>query len=74
MGPEIIIPSEVIQTKTNTWYHLHVESKMMNKLIYLQNRNRLTDIENKFIITKGERNGGINEEYGINRYTLLYTK
>ena len=33
---------------------------MMNESIYLQNRNRLIDIENKFIITKGERNGGIN--------------
>ena len=27
---------------------------MMNKSIYLQNRNRLIDIENKFIITKEE--------------------
>ena len=26
--------------------------------IYIQNRNRLTDIEKKFMITKGERGGG----------------
>ena len=39
------------------------------------NRNRLTDIENKLMVTKGEREGGgINQEYGINRYKLLYIK
>ena len=44
-----------------------------NKSTYLQNRNRLTDIENKLMVTKGERGGGgINEEFGIKRYTLLY--
>ena len=26
----------------------------------LQNSNRLTEMENKFMITKGERGGGIN--------------
>ena len=42
---------------------------------YLQNSNRLTDIENKFMVTKGERGeGGINQEFRINRYTLLYIK
>ena len=38
----------------------------------LTNKNRLTYIENKFMITKGER--GINYEFGINKYTLLYIK
>ena len=37
-----------------------------NELI-LQNRNRLTGIENKLMVTKGERWGWINWEYGINR-------
>ena len=33
----------------------------INKLwTYLQTRNRLTDIENKLIVTKGEKGGGIN--------------
>ena len=42
---------------------------------YLQNRNRFTDLENKLRVTKGERLwGGINEEFGINIYTLLYVK
>ena len=35
------------------------------------NRNRLTDIENKLMVTKGE---GLNLEFGINRHTLLYVK
>ena len=33
--------------------------------------NGLTDIENTFMVTKG---GGINQEFGINKYTLLYIK
>ena len=39
------------------------------------NRNRLTDIENKLMVTKGEMwRGGINQELGINIYTLLSIK
>ena len=41
----------------------------------LKNRNRPTDIENKFMATKGEVRGQeINQEFGINIYTILYTK
>ena len=42
------------------------------KLIYIQNRNRFTDIENKLWLPK--REGGSNklEEYGISKYKLLY--
>ena len=69
---EIIILS---QRKTNiTWDHLYVESKKkLYKWAYLQNRNRL--IENKLMVTKGENvGGGINWEFRINRYKLLYLK
>ena len=53
---EIIILNEVGQTKTNTiWYHLYVESKIWYKWTYVQNINRPTDIENKFTITRRER-------------------
>ena len=39
----------------------------------LQNRNRLTDLENKFMVTEGKsRGGGINEEVGINICILLH--
>ena len=50
--------------------------KKMIQMNLLQNRNTLTDLENKLFVTKGERSaeGGINEEFGINRYTLLYIK
>ena len=55
---EIIILSEVRKRKTNIiWYHLYVESKIWHKWSYLQNRNRLTDVEDKFMITKRERAG-----------------
>ena len=36
-------------------YILYVESKMGYKRTYLQNRNGLTDVENKLMVTKGER-------------------
>ena len=52
-GPRDCHISEVSQTKTNiTWYHLYVESKKQYKWTYLQNRNRLSDIENKLMVTK----------------------
>ena len=43
--------------------------------MYIQNRNRLTDIEHKLVVTKAERKGGRDKlGYGINRYKLLYVK
>ena len=49
--------------------------KKMIQMNYVQNRNRPTDIEDKLMVTKGERGWGeINQEFGINRYTLLYIK
>ena len=55
---------------TYTWNLKYDTSEFIYK-----NRNRLTDIENKLMVTRGERDGGgINWEFGINRYTLLYIK
>ena len=48
--------------------------KKWYKWTYIQNRNRPTDVENKLMVTKGERWGGINYRFGINRNTLLYIK
>ena len=45
----------------------------MNLLIFA-NRNRVTDVKNKLIVTMGERKGGIHWEIGIDLFTLLYTK
>ena len=44
------------QRKINIIYHLCVESKSKwYKWTYLQNRNKLRNIENKLMITKGQR-------------------
>ena len=56
MDLEIIILSEVSQTETNTIYCLYVESKKIIQM-NLQNRNSITDVENKLMITKGEKWG-----------------
>ena len=47
-----------------------------NDDLILQNRNGLTDIENKITVTKGEMwGGGINQELGNEHtHTLLYTR
>ena len=74
MDLEIIILSEVRQRKPNIIFNLYVESEIWYNWTYLQNRNRLTDKENKLTVTKGKRGGRINCEFGINRYTLLYIK
>ena len=41
------------------------------KWTYLQNRNWVTDVKNKLMVTIRERGGGINWEIGIDIYTLL---
>ena len=40
----------------------------------LLGKHRVTDVENKLFVTKGERGGGINSETGIDIYTLLSIK
>ena len=70
METETIILSEVSQRKTDIiWYHSYVETNFLKKWYkwtYLQNRNRLTDIENKSMVTEGERGvEGINEALGL---------
>ena len=37
------------------WCHSYVESKIRYKWTYLQNGSKLTDMENKLVVTKGER-------------------
>ena len=46
-----------------------------NSVLFLQKRNRLTDIENKLRVTKGERaGGGVNQKSGMSRHTLLHIR
>ena len=59
MDLENIMLSEISYTKTNTIYHLYVDSKKIIQMnIYTQNRNRLTDIEDKLLVTKEEKKVG----------------
>ena len=45
----------------------------MTQRTYLRNRNRLTDIENRLVVAKGEGGGGgMDWEFGVSRCTLLY--
>ena len=39
------------------WYHLHVESIIRCKLRCLQNKNRLTDVENRLMVAEEEDEG-----------------
>ena len=56
---ELIILREVSQKKqTNIiWCHLYVESKIWHKWVYLLNRNRTRDIQDRLRAAKGERGG-----------------
>ena len=45
---------------------------MWYKLIYLQNRSRFIDLENRLIVTKGERGVGVNKKW-IDDKVLLYS-
>ena len=69
----IVIPSEVRQRKRNiTWYCLYVDSWKRYKWTYLQNRNRVADIENKLTVTRewvgSNKVGG----WGWHTHTTLY--
>ena len=65
MDLEGIMLSEISQRNTvyhlsNTvWYHLYMElKKMWQTSDYTTKRSRLTDIENKRVVTSREREGG----------------
>ena len=70
-----LLCEEVRKRKTITvWYHSYVESQIWHKRTYLQNRNRLTDMENRLVFAKGEGcERGMDCELGISRCKLLYT-
>ena len=63
MNTEIIILSVVSHRERQILYDITYmwNIKQVYKSMYLQNRNKLTDIESKLMVTKGEsRGGGIN--------------
>ena len=61
MDLEIITLSEVSQREKDKYYicHLYVESKIWHKWTYLRNENRLADVENRFVVAKGEASFGL---------------
>ena len=67
---EIIILTER-RERQMILYHLDVESKIWYKWVHLQNRNRFTDTENKFMVARAGKEGReIIWEFGISRYKL----
>ena len=64
---EIIILSEISQKEKDKYhiYHLYVETKKWYNWNYLQNKNRVTDKENKFMITKGDSRKGWGDILGV---------
>ena len=77
MDLESTILSEASQTEKEkycmTFLICGLQKEMMQ--MNLQNRKRLTDLENKLMAAKEEEWGrGIVREFGIDMYTLLYLK
>ena len=72
MSPETNILSEVSQTKTSIIIITYMWNLKSNTSELIYETERLT--ENKHMVTKGEESIGINQEFGINIYTLLYIK
>ena len=53
----------------------YIQNLKKNIQMNSQNINRPTDTENKFMVTKEEKTAGRrNQEFEINKYTLLYVK
>ena len=48
-----------------------MESKIRHKGTYQQNRNTLTDIENRLVVVKEERGGSrMDWEFGVGRFRM----
>ena len=68
MNLETVIPREVSQIEKGKYVTLlHVESKKWCKLACLQNRNRVTNVESKLWLPRGNGEGG-KELRGWNRH------
>ena len=44
----------------------------MAQMNLLQNRNRLTDIENRLVVSQGEERSVMDWEFGVSRYKVLH--
>ena len=59
MDLEFITLSEESHTKKDKYHMISLICRILKKMIQmnLQNRNRLTNVEDKFMVTKGDRGG-----------------
>ena len=58
MDLEIVILSEVSQIEKDKYHMILLICSILKKVYkwaYLQHRNKVADVENKLIVTKGER-------------------
>ena len=72
MDREIAIRSEESQTDKHRIIYIWTLKKKIQMNLYT--RQKQTHRYKKLMITKGERRGGINQEFGINISKLLYIK
>ena len=69
-------PGDCLTERNIIWHPLYVESnKKWYKWTYLQNRNRLIDLEKELMAARREGCGeGIIRQLGMDMYTLVYLK
>ena len=68
MQPEILIPSEASQKEKDKYHRISLIRgiTIWHKGTYLLSRNRLTVIENRPVVAKGEWGGsGMEREFGL---------
>ena len=71
MQPEILMLSEVYQKENDKYHMIYMETKIWHKLTCLQNRKRLTDIENRLVVAKREEGRSrMDWELGVSRCKL----
>ena len=70
---EIVILSEVSQAEKDK-YHMILFMCGILKKMNLFTKQKQTHRQRKLTAIKGERERGINQEFGINIYILLYIK
>ena len=71
MDLEMIKPSEISQTEKDNCHMTSLIYRIKKKLIY---KTEIDHTYRKQMVFKGEREGVINYEFGINIYTLLDIK
>ena len=71
---EIVLLSEVSQKEKDKYHRIALTHELSNMTqMNLSIRNRLTGIENRLVVAKGEeRGGGMGWDLGISRCELLY--